>query len=82
MPMLSTLEAMCWFAHFICAVTLRLLCDQEQAQDLVMPAHKAEPGDEYEGATVIEPKQGWVFLSGVFFSVKEVLYDVNQKLSM
>ncbi|CAG5135999.1 unnamed protein product [Candidula unifasciata] len=28
-------------------------------QDLVLPAHKVETGDEYEGATVIEPIKGY-----------------------
>lgn len=34
---------------------------QAKEQDLVIPAHKVETGDEYEGATVIEPVKGCVF---------------------
>ncbi|CAB4044791.1 Hypothetical predicted protein, partial [Paramuricea clavata] len=29
-----------------------------QTQDLVIPAQRIEPGDEYTGATVIEPEKG------------------------
>ena len=32
---------------------------QTKEQDLVIPAHKSEPGEEYAGATVIEPNKGW-----------------------
>ena len=31
---------------------------QTKEQDLVIPAHKSEPGEEYAGATVIEPNKG------------------------
>lgn len=34
---------------------------QAKEQDLVIPAHKVETGDEYEGATVIEPVKGCVY---------------------
>lgn len=32
---------------------------QAKEQDLVLPTHKVETGDEYEGATVIEPVKGF-----------------------
>ena len=31
---------------------------QAKEQDLVLPSQKVESGDEYEGATVIEPVKG------------------------
>lgn len=31
---------------------------QSRKQDLLLPAHKAEAGEEYAGATVIEPSKG------------------------
>lgn len=34
------------------------LLRKSREQDLVIPAHKAEAGEEYAGATVIEPKKG------------------------
>ena len=33
---------------------------QAKEQDLVIPAQKTDPGEEYEGATVIEPIKGSV----------------------
>jgi len=35
------------------------LLRKAKTQDLVLPAHKIESGDEYEGATVIEPVRGY-----------------------
>lgn len=35
------------------------LLRKAREQDLVLPAYKSEPGEEYEGATVIEPQQGY-----------------------
>ncbi|XP_025087757.1 DNA polymerase delta catalytic subunit-like [Pomacea canaliculata] len=35
------------------------LLRKAKEQDLVIPAHKVETGDEYEGATVIEPVKGY-----------------------
>ncbi|XP_005098812.2 DNA polymerase delta catalytic subunit [Aplysia californica] len=35
------------------------LLRKAKEQDLVLPAHKVETGDEYEGATVIEPVKGY-----------------------
>ncbi|XP_065184381.1 DNA polymerase delta catalytic subunit-like [Sycon ciliatum] len=35
------------------------LLRKAREQDLVLPAYKSEPGEEYEGATVIEPRQGY-----------------------
>ena len=32
---------------------------QAKTQDLLLPTHKVETGDEYEGATVIEPSKGY-----------------------
>lgn len=32
---------------------------QTKEQDLLLPAHKAEAGEEFTGATVIEPSKGW-----------------------
>lgn len=32
---------------------------QAKQQDLVIPAQKIDPGEEYEGATVIEPNKGY-----------------------
>jgi DNA polymerase delta subunit 1 len=34
------------------------LLRKAREQDLVIPAHKAEAGEEYAGATVIEPVKG------------------------
>ena len=34
------------------------LLRKAREQDLVIPAHKAEAGEEYTGATVIEPVKG------------------------
>ena len=31
---------------------------QARQKDLVMPVHKIESGEEYTGATVIEPQRG------------------------
>nr|KAG5686080.1 hypothetical protein BaRGS_030695 [Batillaria attramentaria] len=38
---------------------LSQLLRKAKEQDLVIPAHKVETGDEYEGATVIEPSKGY-----------------------
>lgn len=35
------------------------LLRKSKEQDLLLPAHKAEAGDEYTGATVIEPSKGY-----------------------
>ncbi|XP_022785647.1 DNA polymerase delta catalytic subunit-like [Stylophora pistillata] len=35
------------------------LLRRSKEQDLLLPAHKAEAGDEYTGATVIEPSKGY-----------------------
>ena len=35
------------------------LLRKAREQDLVLPAYKSEAGEEYEGATVIEPQQGY-----------------------
>ncbi|KAL3841404.1 hypothetical protein ACJMK2_019556 [Sinanodonta woodiana] len=35
------------------------LLRKAKEQDLVIPSHKVDPGDEYEGATVIEPVKGY-----------------------
>lgn len=35
------------------------LLRKAKEQDLLLPAHKVETGDEYEGATVIEPVRGY-----------------------
>ncbi|XP_076450505.1 DNA polymerase delta catalytic subunit-like [Babylonia areolata] len=35
------------------------LLRKAKEQDLLLPAHKVETGDEYEGATVIEPVKGY-----------------------
>lgn len=32
---------------------------QAREQGLLMPAHKSEAGEDYEGATVIEPERGY-----------------------
>jgi len=41
---------------FSCTVSVVM---QAREQDLVIPAHTSVPGDEYEGATVIEPNKGY-----------------------
>ena len=53
---------------FLNNLRLRLLIifvafEQAKTQDLVLPAQKIEVGDEFEGATVIEPNRGYVAYS-------------------
>lgn len=36
---------------------------QAKEHDLLMPVHKPEQGEDYTGATVIEPEKGWVSMS-------------------
>ena len=42
---------------------------QTKEQDLLLPAQKIDAGDEYEGATVIEPIKGY-FESSKFLSAR------------
>ena len=50
--MTSSQAGKAWRLEELCLVL------QAKEQDLVIPAHKVETGDEYEGATVIEPVKG------------------------
>lgn len=36
---------------------------QAREHDLLMPVHRPEQGDDYTGATVIEPDKGWDVLN-------------------
>ena len=61
-----------FYSHFVLKPIFMLPCKyscvlqfsdniQAKEQDLVLPSQKVETGDEYEGATVIEPVKGYVF---------------------
>lgn len=43
-------------------------------QDLVMPVVKTEGGEDYTGATVIEPEKGYVCPAGFYWCVTTLLF--------
>lgn len=49
-------------------------------QDLVMPVVKTEGGEDYTGATVIEPEKGWAGQNARLFSSLAVVSDANRLL--
>ena len=42
-------------------------------QDLILPAQKIDAGDEYEGATVIDPVKGYTFLQSLIIVIFSIL---------
>lgn len=44
----------------VCFVAWLLFCLKAMKQDLVMPVVRTEGGEDYTGATVIEPEKGFV----------------------